>query len=382
MRAREGCNYAAGTSLKVVLATIAVIVSFQANADERRSDQELLSVQDFATAAQVLTDERNAPLDRYCDELFPEPAFAPDIRVTFILTGRSRFDDGTFAQGILEGMEAAARCFGIYTEYHRSGVTNEQITGLLDAKDPPDIVLSIGFDVQETTMEVAGMRSDVQFIGIDQAPPENSLPNYISVSAKDWQVGFLAGVAAGLSSESKKVGVIGGPEIPPVVAIADGFEDGVAVGASNVAVQRIYLDSFIDPLLGAETAENFAAKGMDVIFGAAGQTGSSAIATAAAMGLNVIGIDLDQYFTTFEGGRERGSDQILTSALKRMDVGTFLSIAAVVYGGVQGGSLTLNVVNGGVSYSDFHGAKVTEDFEKRLEQARLDLISGAVKTPQ
>ena len=167
-----------------------------------------------------------------------------------------------------------------------------------------------------------------------------------------------------------------------MVAIADGFEDGVAVGASDVAVQRIHLDSFIDPLLGAETAENFAAKGMDVIFGAAGQTGSSAIATAAAMGLKVVGIDLDQYFTTFEGGRVRGSDQILTSALKRMDVGTFLSIAAVVYGGVQGGSLTLNVVNGGVSYSDFHGADVTEDFKNRLEQARLDLISGAVKTPQ
>ena len=214
-RARAGFNYAAGTGLKVVLAAIAIVVSVLANADERRSDQELLSVQDIAVAAQVLTDERDAPLDRYCDELFPEPAYAPDIRVTFILTGRSRFDDGTFAQGILEGMEAAARCFGINTEYHTSGMTNERITGLLDANDPPDIVLSVGSNMQEITMEVAGMRSDIQFIGIDQALPENSFPNYISVSAKDWQVGFLAGVAAGLSSESKKVGVIAGPEVSP-----------------------------------------------------------------------------------------------------------------------------------------------------------------------
>ena len=376
-----GFKHAAGTNLKVVLVAIAVVVSFQTRADDPQPDQEPLTVQDFAAAAQALKEERNAPLDRYCEELFPEPAFTPDIRVTLILTGRARFDDGTFAEGVFEGMEAAARCFGIITAYHTSDATDQQITALLDADDPPDIVLSVGFNVQEIALEVAGVRPDVQFIGIDQAPINFSVSNYISVSAKNWQVGFLAGVAAALSSESKRVGVIAGPTYPPVVTIADGFEDGVAASASDVTVQRIHLDSFIDPLLGAKTAENFAAQGVDVIFGAAGETGASAIKTAAAMDLNVIGVDLDQYYTTFEGGRARGSDRILTSALKRMDVGTFLSIAAVIYGGVQGGSLTLNVSNGGVAYSDFHDAAITEDFKSGLEQARLDLISGAVKTP-
>ena len=376
-----GFKHAAGTSLKVVLVAIAVVVSFQARANDPQSDQEPLTVQDFAAAAQTLKDERNAPLDRFCEEMFPEPAFTPDIRVTLILTGRARFDDGTFAEGVFEGMEAAARCFGIITAYHTSDATDEKITALLDADDPPDIVLSVGFNVQEIALEVAELRPDVQFIGIDQAPINFSVSNYISVSAKDWQVGYLAGVAAALSSESKRVGVIAGPTYPPVVTIADGFEDGVAAGASDVAVQRIHLDSFIDPLLGAKTAENFAAQDVDVIFGAAGETGASAIKTAAAMDLDVIGVDLDQYYTTFEGGRARGSDRILTSALKRMDVGTFLSIAAVIHGGVQGGSLTLNVTNGGVAYSDFHDAAITEDFKSGLEQARLDLISGAVKTP-
>ena len=185
-------------------------------------------------------------------------------------------------------------------------------------------------------------------------PQLRVLPDKQSAAHRTWfpdgtsfSASYLAGVAAALSSESKKVGVIAGPKYPPVVTIADGFEDGVAAGASDVAVQRIHLDSSIDPLLGAKTAENFAAQGVDVIFGAAGETGASAIETAATMDLHVIGVDMDQYFTTFEGGRARGSDQILTSALKRMDVGTFLSIAAVIYGGVQGGSLTLNVANGG-----------------------------------
>lgn len=366
--------------MRAVVVAVAVAASVQASADEQPSDNGLATLQDMEASASMLSDERNAPLDRYCKEMFPEPVFAPNIRAAVVLEGQIRFDDGTFAQGIFEGMEAAARCFGINTSYHTPSVSSERITGLLDGEDAPDIVLSIGFSVLEATLDVARLRPDVQFIGIDQTL-DTPFANYIAVSAEDWQVGFLAGVAAGLTSEAKMVGVIAGPKYPPVVAIADGFEDGVAFVDSDITVQRVHLESFIDPLLGVKTAKDFAAQGVDVIFGAAGKTGSSAIKSAAAMELNVVGVDLDQYFTTFEGGRALGSDRILTSAIKRMDVGAFLCIAAVVYGGVQSGSLILDVVNGGVSYSEFHGATVTENFAKMLEKARLDLKNGVVKAP-
>ena len=64
----------------------------------------------------------------------------------------------------------------------------------------------------------------------------------------------------------------------------------------------MYIDSFTAPDKGKEAALSQIAEKADVIFGAGGPTGSGGIKAAAEKGVWVIGVDQDEYFTTF---RER-----------------------------------------------------------------------------
>src|SRR4030042_1616114 len=80
-------------------------------------------------------------------------------------------------------------------------------------------------------------------------------------------------------------------------------------------------------------------EGADVIFGAGGPTGSGGIQGAAQEGAWVIGVDQDEYFTTFKKGATDGADKLLSSAMKRVDVAVYTSIKNVVEQQAKGGEL-------------------------------------------
>ena len=88
------------------------------------------------------------------------------------------------------------------------------------------------------------------------------------------------------------------------------------------------------------SSKQLLAMGVDVIFGAGGFTGTVGIEYAAApkgtivYGTEkteaatpyVVGVDADEYLTTFAGGLTPGADKIITSALKKVDVGVRTAI--------------------------------------------------------
>ncbi|MEM8924279.1 MAG: BMP family ABC transporter substrate-binding protein [Actinomycetota bacterium] len=317
----------------------------------------------------------NTSLDDFCQIHYGVTELQPDIQVGLVSYGGS-VDDGTFNQAAFEGMEAAGRCFGLATTFLESaGDTSEEKLADLIADDV-DVLITVGFQFQEPTVALAASNPDVRFIGVDQANPDGAA-NYVAISFRDDQVGFLAGAAAAMLTESGTVGVVAGPDtVPPVVAIADGFEAGAVHIDADVDVLREHLDTFADPLAGSATAEDMVDGGADVIFGAAGGTGSGAIATAAGLGAWAIGVDQDEYFTTFAGGAEAHADRLVTSAMKRVDLGVFLTLAAMVTSEVEGDTFLLDVANGVITYAPNHGADVSDETIERMEAIRRDLASG------
>ena len=287
-------------------------------------------------------------------------------------------DDGTFNQAAFEGMEAAGNCVGVDTIFLESAENDAtlQISSIIERD--VDIVVTLGFQFEEATIKAALERPDLRFIGVDQANPDG-ISNYVAISFDDQQVGFLAGITAGLSTESETVAIVAGPEtVTPVVAIADGFEEGVRHVSPDAVVLRKHMDSFADSQGGANQAQIFVEEGADVVFGAAGDTGTGAIEAAASAGSNVIGVDQDEFFTTFSGGAHPSSEQLLTSAIKRVDLGVFLTITAMATSDVEGGGFLLNVANGGVTYAPFHEADIPDDVATMIEKLRLDLADDKI----
>ena len=161
-------------------------------------------------------------------------------------------------------------------------------------------------------------------------PPR--VPNGVGVSFASEEGAFLVGAAAALESKTGTVGYIGANASPLIEEFRAGFEQGAKFAVPEIAVVSTLIapeneDGF-DGYQHAGVARALADwlytdEGADVIFTAAGTSGSGAIEAAtdlsdqAGRHLWAIGVDTDFLFELPESQRSH----LLTSMLKRLDVG-------------------------------------------------------------
>ncbi|MBE2183093.1 MAG: BMP family ABC transporter substrate-binding protein [Anaerolineae bacterium] len=320
--------------------------------------------------------------------IMPGLAVSAQSEVTSVclVTDVGRVNDGTFNQYAYEGMMRAAEEFDLDSTFIETQAQTDYASHLATCvADEYDVVVTVGFLIGDATHAAAAENPDTLFIGVDQFVAE-PLPNYVGLQFREDQGGFLAGALAALMTESGTVAGVYGIDIPPVVKFRNGYEQGVAfINAEDgtyVQALGVYIDSFTAPDRGAAAAEQFMGEGADVIFGAGGPTGSGAIAFAAGEGAYVIGVDQDEFFTTFGGGEAPGSEFLISSAVKRVDNGVFDMIAAAVNGEAfpEVGMHVLSVENDGVGFAPPHDAEVPEEVTARMEEILAGLVDGSIET--
>jgi basic membrane protein A len=201
------------------------------------------------------------------------------------------------------------------------------------------------------------------------------------VFAED-QAGYLAGALAASMSKSGTIAVVGGMEIPPVQKYVIGYTNGAKSIKPDIDVKTVYIDSFTDRARGGEAAKDFISQGADVIFGAGGQTGSGGIQAAAQQGIFVIGVDQDEYVTTFQNGKAPGANKIISSALKRVDNAVFSAIKDAQAGNFKGGTVLFDAKSEGVGLAPFHDAEkdIPADVKTKLDGILKGLADGSIQT--
>lgn len=312
-----------------------------------------------------------------------------------LVTDIGTISDGTFNQYAYEGMISLTEDF---TDLETSFIeTNDpenyalNIQTCLDRES--DIIVTVGFALADTTLSAANDNPQVYFIGVDQdvASIENAPENFVGIQAAEHEAGFLVGVIAATLANEVDGNVIGGVygiDFPAVVRFRNGYEQGALYVNPNweigVNILGQYTDSFIDEELGASIAQDYIDEGAVVIFGAGGLTGSAAVVEATSQGVYGIGVDQDEYFTTFEGGEREGVEYLVTSAIKRVDRGVH-DVASLLIGGqldqFPGGSnYILDVISNGVGFAPSHDADIPETvFETASETFGL-LLRGELQT--
>ncbi|MGH9287846.1 MAG: BMP family lipoprotein [Acidimicrobiales bacterium] len=320
-------------------------------------------------------------LDEECEAAQADGVEAPEGFRVNLVTDIGRVDDGTFNQFAFEGMTAAEECFGFETSFIETVSEADYATNISTSlSDNPNVLITNGFLIATDTLTAAEANADTDFIGIDQFQ-EAFPPNYVGVSFREDQGGYLAGAMAASLSESGVIGVVGGREdVPPVVRFVNAYETGAQSVNPDIRVLKVYNESFTTPDKGASDAAQFIGEGADVIFGAGGQTGSGGVAAAAEQGIWGIGVDQDEYFTTFNGGDAPGSEYLATSAIKRVDLAVFRNIVASMTDQFEGGVYTLEAANDGISYAPFHDADIPDDVAALLEETRQGLADGSIDT--
>lgn len=307
---------------------------------------------------------------------------APEGFTVNLVTDIGKVDDGTFNQFAFEGMAAAVDCFGIANNSFIETVSEADYASNIATalEDDPNALVTVGFLITTDTEAAAIDNPDVDFIGIDQFLPEYP-DNMAGVVFAEDESGYIAGVLAASLSESGVVGVVAGREdVPPVVKFVNGYTAGAESVNPDIRVLSIYNESFTDIAKGASDASQFIGEGADVIFGAGGQTGSGGIAAAAEAGAWAIGVDQDEYFTTFASGSAPGSEYLASSAVKRVDLVTFRLIADSIQDTFEGGLFVGTASNDMVTYAEPHDAVFGAEVSTAVEAARTGLADGSITT--
>ncbi|RMG88226.1 MAG: BMP family ABC transporter substrate-binding protein [Chloroflexi bacterium] len=322
--------------------------------------------------------------------MLPLAAFAQDgemepIESVCLVTDLGRVNDGTFNQFAHLGAQAAAEDFDLdYSFIETQSETDYAANIQTCVNEGFDAIVTVGFLIADATREAAEANPDVYFIGVDQFVPPESPKNLVGIQFREDQAGFLAGALAAMVSESGIVAGIYGIDIPPVVKFRNGFEQGAHYVNPDIETLGVYIDDFVAPDRGASAAEQFIGEGADVIFGAGGPTGTGGILAAAAQGVWVIGVDQDEYVTSFGEGETEGAEFVISSAMKRVDQGVYDMIAALAEGRFEdfpgGGMYVMGAAENGIGLAPKHDADVPDEVYEALDEIFEGLASGEIDT--
>ncbi|MFM2186169.1 MAG: hypothetical protein RIR43_741 [Pseudomonadota bacterium] len=294
-------------------------------------------------------------------------ALASSPAVIFDMGGKF---DKSFNEAAYRGAEAWKKETGQnYLEFEISNPAQREQAMRRMAERGANPIIGVGFS-QGTPMEkVAKAYPKLQFALIDSVV---TLPNVQSILFKEHEGSFLVGMLAAMASKSGKVGFIGGMDIPLIRKFACGYEQGARYANPKIEVSANMTGTtpaaWNDPTRGSELAKAQFAKGVDVVFAAAGGTGIGVYQAAKDSGRYAIGVDSNQ--------NHLQPGTMLTSMVKRVDVAVARAMK-----GVTPGLTVLGLAENAVDYAlDEHNAKlITPEMKKRVDAAKADIMAGKIK---
>ncbi len=307
---------------------------------------------------------------------------SPDRPRLGLVTDVGRLGYGTFSQYAAEGLIRAARERGVAFELFETRVPadyEDNIRQLIERGCT--IVVTIGSTMGLVVERLAQRYPAVHFIVVDYEPQPESHNVTGLVFAED-QAGFLAGALAGLMTEREVVGFVGGMDVPPVRKFHRGFEHGVAHVNRRAKVVQAYTDSFTDTQAGEAAVQKLLEQNADVIFAAGGLSGNAAIRIAAQRGAWVIGVDQDEWYTTFQDGQVAGAERLLTSATKQVDHAVYTAVVQALQGKLRGGVRRFDLAGEGVGLAPHHQADtaIPSEVRGKIREVTQGLRSGRIRT--
>jgi basic membrane protein A and related proteins len=299
-----------------------------------------------------------------------------------LVTDIGGLNDRSFNQLANEGLERAKSELGVETRVLISKANSDYVPNLSTlAQQQYDLVIGVGFLMAEAMNTVAPKFPNTKFaiIDVDATGLEAKPTNVSGVLFKENEAGYLVGYMAGLYIKDEGGGTassVGGQKIPPVDHYIAGYQAGVKAANPDAKVVNGYSQKFDDPAPCKELALDHIAQGAKVVFQVAGGCGLGALDAAKEKSVQGIGVDADQAYL---------GDQIMTSALKKVDVAVFNEVKAVQDDTFKGGANAIfDVKSGGVGIGETNevGAKYADqvkEIQDKIASGELTDIPDTVK---
>jgi basic membrane protein A and related proteins len=245
-----------------------------------------------------------------------------------------------------------------------------------------DLIVGVGFAQAPILESVAKDYGDIRFAIVDGV---SELPNVASLVFKEHEGSYLVGILAAMTSKTGTIGFLGGMDIGLIHRFGKGYEQGARSVNPNIRVLENYVGvtdaAWNNPGRGKELALAQIAKGADVIFTAAGNSGLGAFDAVEEKGRDatgrathfVIGVDANQNMVK--------PGFVLTSMVKRVDNAVYQIIRDVTEKRFKAGLHVFGLESDGVGYvvDEHNRALLSAEAIAAAEDAKRKIIAGDIK---
>jgi basic membrane protein A and related proteins len=320
-----------------------------------------------------------------CKPAAPEAAPEAD-KLTVINLINGVTGDKSFFDSSARGMARAATDFGIEVKTIEAGVDPAKWQPALEdaaANEEYDVLIVGTYQMGEFLQMVAPKYPEKKFIIYDMAIDYTACEcsNVYSITYKQNEGSYLAGLYAGMMSQTKMVGVVGAQDIPVINDFIVSFKQGaVAAGLDEANVIIQYAGGWDDPAKGKELALAMYQQGADIVFNVAGGTGVGIFQAAQEMGTWAIGVDSDQATIMADTNPEQAA-RILTSMMKNVDNSLYRAMQMHIAGTLPYGtaeSLGLNEGGVGLAINQYYNDATPQEVKDAITQAMQDIIDGKI----
>jgi basic membrane protein A len=245
------------------------------------------------------------------------------------------------------------------------------------------LIVCIGFDQSMGLSIVAEEYPDQNFALIDMAIAN---PNVANLLFRANEGSYLIGVAAGMMSETGKIGFIGGMDDPLIWDFFVGYEAGAKWANPDIIVsQPVWVGGWADPTKGKELATTLIEGGHDAIYHATGKSGLGCLEGVHEGGAMGFGVDLCQDYLYPE---------MVASMTKRVDLAVYERILDALVGKFQGGFYSGGIKEGWIGMCrlpeeeslweelfEFEHNPLPADVLAKVKEARDGILSGEITVP-
>ena len=251
-------------------------------------------------------------------------------------------NDESFNQGAWEGARKASKELGVEVKYLESHSDEDYGINIETAIDQEsDLIVGVGFQVGDAIKEAARAYPEQDFVTIDSTV-EEGLGNVRNISFDEQQAGYLTGLIAGKMTKTNIIGWIGGLDIPSCSNFYIGYEKGAKEANPNIKILKQFTNSFTDAAKGKVVAQQMIKDRADIIFMASGGGNAGSLEAVKEADIKAIGVDMPNNYLA--------PNYVITSALKNVGEGLFLTIKDFVNGDFTSGETKYDLSNGGVGY--------------------------------
>lgn len=291
-----------------------------------------------------------------------------------IVTPEKESDHGWNQQGLV-GAQAAAKELGITLEDHSNvGYDNTETILTQVAQSGVGLVIAHASGFNAAGARV-GAQTGVPTLVVDF---ENNVPGKVATAIPQPQQGaYLAGIAAAMKSETKKVGIVASAENLNWFLMAGGFAQGVYSVDPSIEIVLAYVGpaNYGDSAGGTSVTNQVIAAGADVIMG---------MGDGATIGyLQAIETAQTDYPISYiatigdVSSIVSNPDTVLTSVLWNYKDTYVQAIKDIENGSFGTKSYELTVANGGLTLQQ--SANLSDDMQAAVADATSAIADGKVK---